>query len=190
MKKHTSMKKLIFNINTSRKSALIDHEVNFIKKGAILLLFVVITCLYSFGQTPVELNTTLTQMTESGDNVLVEEAAGIKSLVNDLRPTVYVGDVVKASGESAPVRADVKAGSISKLSIENSLFEQVELITIRINSPADLSSVLDLSAIQGFTSLKYVRLLCSFECKAEQLGAIVTGNTTGIKVFYSVSIPS
>jgi len=190
MKTHTSMKKLIFSINTSRKSALIGHEVNFIMKGAILLLFIVITSLNSFGQVPVELNSMLTQMTASGDTVLIDEAADIKSLVTEMRPTVYVGDVVKASGESFPVRADVKAEAVSKLGFENVLFEQVELITLRINSQADLSVTLDLSAIQGFTNLKYVRILCSFECTAEQLGAIVTGNTSGIKVFYSVSIPS
>ena len=184
------MKKLTIRINPDKESPLISRPLNLIRKGLILLLFVVITCINSFGQAPVELNSMLVQMTGSGDSVMAEEAAHIKSLVTDIQPTVYVGDVVRASGESVPVCADVKAGAFSKLSIENPLFGQVELITIRINSNADLSTILDLSTIQGFTSLKYIRLLCSFDCTAEQLGAIVTGNTSGIKVFYSISIPS
>jgi hypothetical protein len=184
------MKNLIIRFNTYKKSLVINQAAILIRKGAILILFVALSCINSFGQAPVELGLMLTQMTESNDSVLIKEASHIKSLVIDLHPTVYVGDVVKASGESLPVRADVKAGAVSKLSIENALFERVELITIRINSIADLSASLDLSAIQGFTSLKYVRILCSFEFDAEQLDAIVTGNTTGIKVFYSISIPS
>lgn len=190
LKLQRTMKILINRFDTYKESSAISQAINLIRKGTILILFVVITCLPSFGQTPVELSSMLTQMTESGDTVLVEEATQIRSMVTDLHPTVYVGDVIKASGESSPVRADVKAGAVSKLGVENSLFEQVELITIRINSHADLSAALDLSAIQGFTNLKYVRILCSFDCTAEQLGSIVTGNTSGIKVFYSISIPS
>lgn len=159
-------------------------------KGLILLLFIVSANFHSFGQTVYELNSKLSEMLGSGDTTIINEAAHIRSLITDLQPTVYVDDVVKANNESIPVRADVQAGAVDKLKIHNPLFEQVELITIRINSPADLATVLDLSLIQGFTNLKYVRVLCSFECAAEQISPIVTGNTLGIKVFFSISIPS
>ncbi len=183
------MEKLTLNFG-HKQTILRDQLISLILKSWILVLLVGATNFRSFGQAPVEYNSMLTQMTESGDSALVQEAAYIKSLVTDKQPTVYINDVVKASGSSAPLRADVKAGSVSKLSIENTLFQQVELITLRIDSPEDLSTVLDLSLIQGFTNLKYIRILCSFECSAEQLSTIVTGNSSGIKVFYSVSIPS
>lgn len=182
------MKKL--TLNAYKEYLAMNLAINLIRKVLILIAFFAITSLQSFGQTAVEFGSMLAQMTESGDSALVEEATHIKNLVTDLQPTVYVGDVVKTSNGSLPVRADVRAASIPKLTIENPLFEQVELITIRINSQADLSSSLDLASIQGFTTLKYVRILCSFECTANQLGEIVTGNTIGIKVFYSISIPS
>jgi hypothetical protein len=188
--KTPAMKTLTLNIDTYLKTSKKDWAFNPIRKGVILIFLIVITNICSLGQTPVELNTLLEQMTGSGDSVLVEEANHIKSLVTNLHPTVFIGDVVRASGESDPVRADVKAGAISKLNMENPLFGQVEMITLRINTQADLSALLDLSAIQGFTNLKYVRLLCSFACAAEQLDKIVTGNANGIKVFYSISIPS
>lgn len=186
------MKRLIFCPKplTYRASSMMRNFMLLTLQRLLLILFLVFIGLYTYGQTVLELNSELTEMKASVDTIIAGEAAHIKSLVTDLYPTVYIGDVVKASGESLPVRADVKAGAVSKLSIENSLFEQVELITIRINSSADFTTVVDLSTIQGFTNLKYVILLCSLECTAEQLGAIVTGNTTGIKVFYSVSIPS
>ncbi len=159
-------------------------------KAVILLLFIVSVGLNSFGQSFFELNSKLAEMRESGDTIITREANYIKSLTTELHPTVYVGEDVTAITESLPLRADIKAGSLGKLSIGNPLFEKVELITIRFSSPAELATTLDLSLIQGFMSLRYIRILCSFECDTEQLGAIVTGNTSGIKVFYSISIPS
>ncbi len=184
------MKEFNFSNCTSKRSSVIRQVPNLVRKAVILFFFVFVFGTQTYAQAPVEYRSMIAQMAGSGDTLLVEEAAHIGSLVTDLHPTVYIGDVVRTNNGSTPVRADVKAGSISKLSIENPLFEQVELITIRINSQADLSAQLDLSTIQGFTGLKYVRLLCSFECTAEQLNTIVTGNTAGIKVFYSISIPS
>lgn len=183
------MKKLKLNFNplNTCKSKFPD---NVKVKVLILLLFIVSSNFQSFGQTVYELSSKLSEMNGSGDTTLIKEAAHIKTLVTDLQPTVYVADFVKTSNELVPLRADVQAGAVAKLNIQNPLFEQVELITIRINSSADLATILDLSLIQGFTNLKYVRVLCSFECAAEQISPIVTGNTLGIKVFYSISIPS
>jgi hypothetical protein len=180
------MKRLIFSPKhlNSQKCLLIEV------KRAIFILFLLIIGLNTYGQTVFELKTKLDEMKGSGDTLIIEEADHINRLITDFQPTVYVGDVVKTSNESLPVRANVQAGAVAKLNIQNPLFGLVELINVRIDSPADLITILDLSLIQGFTSLKYVRVLCSFECAPEQLGAIVTGNTSGIKVFYSISIPS
>ena len=186
------MKRLVFCVNllSHNKSSAIDNVVRLIVKSVIFTLLFVSIGLNTNAQIVFEFSSKLAAMKASGNLTAVNEAAHINSLVTDMQPTVYVSDVVNASGVSLPVRADVKAGAVSNLSIANPLFAQVELITIRINSQADLSTTIDLSSIQGFTNLKYVRLLCSFNCTAVQLGAIVTGNNTGIVVFYSISIPS
>jgi hypothetical protein len=119
------------------------------------------------------------------------EAVKIENLVSDLQPTVYISnEEIKNFGETPPVCADLNASSINRLNEENALFSSVELITIRIEQSTDLSASIDLSKLSGFTSLKYIQILCTINCTAAQIANMVTGNNTGIKVFYLVSIPS
>jgi hypothetical protein len=167
---------------------LTDKRV--MQKKIVLVFLILFAVLGLQAQSLRELNKMLADMRVSGIDSVVAEAAHIQGLVSEAQPTVYIGNMLKANDEMPPVRADVTAASISMLSIENALYEQVELITIRLKNPADLSAKLDLSSIQGFTALKYVRILCSFECTPEQLIPVVTGITAGVKVFYSISIPS
>jgi hypothetical protein len=168
-----------------RKSA---HQ--HIGTSALLILFILLTGFNSFGQDLFDLSSKLTEMKATGDSSQIKEANHIKSLVTDLYPTIYIGEVISNNGDSAAVRVDVSAASLDKLSFSNSLLGKVELITIRFNSEAELSNTIDLSLLNGYSSLKYIRLLCPFECSPEKLASIVTGDNSGIMKFYSISIPS
>jgi hypothetical protein len=182
--------KIIFKSAEFCNSGKTSNKKSHFQKKLAVLFFMLCAAISLQAQGIQELNKMMADMKSSGNETLIAEAGHIQSLITDLQPTVYVGNTTKASGETLPVRADVKAGSVAKLYLEDPLFEQVEMITIRINTPSDLATTIDLSAIQGFKSLKYVRILCSFECSAEQVSEIVSGNTTGIKVCYFVSILS
>jgi hypothetical protein len=157
---------------------------------SLIALFALMTGFNSFGQDVFDLSSKLREMNTSGDSSQIREAIHIKSLVTDLYPTIYIGEVVIAKGDSSAVRVDVSATSLGKLSLSNPLFGKVELITIRFNSEAELSSTIDLSSLIGFSSLKYIRLLCLFECSPEKLATVITGDNSGIIKLYSISIPS
>ena len=157
---------------------------------SLIALFALMTGFNSFGQDVFDLSSKLREMNTSGDSSQIREAIHIKSLVTDLYPTIYIGEVIDAKGDSAAVRVDVSATSLDKLSVPNPLFGKVELITIRFNSEAELSNTIDLSLLNGYSSLKYIRLLCPFECSLEKLATVITGGNSGIMKFYSISIPS
>jgi len=182
------MKRLIFCLQ-SQKTKIHDNLFPAKAKGVILLLFIVSVSYYSYGQTVFELGSKLAEMKGSSDTTLIREAARIESLVYHLQPTIYIEEnVLKAYGETPAVRVRVDAQSVGKLLESNPLFSQVELITITINSPADLNFSLNLTSLPGFTKLKYIHFLCSFNCAPESFINLYIPNPQ-VTVFYVVSIP-
>jgi hypothetical protein len=161
---------------------------SFIKNFSLVILFVLTSyCLQA--QNILELNAMLATSKASTDAAVVANSAHLESLINDLQPTVYIGTSVKSNGGAQPVCAEIKAADIQKLKTENSLFSQVELITILVNKTSDMNFVLDLAEISSFTNLKYVYFLVEFDCTIKELQKLYVPKT-GITVMYKVSIPS
>ena len=158
-------------------------------KRAIFILLLVVGSIAQ-GQTVFELRSKLVEMKGSTDSLITKEAVRIESLVYSLQSRLYIlQGVEKTYGIVPPVCATVDAQSVNKLKDADSLFSQVELITIKIDKPDDLNLSLDLTALSGFTNLKYVHFLCSFSCAPEDLSKLLTPNPA-VTVFYIVSLPS
>jgi hypothetical protein len=109
--------------------------------------------------------------------------------VKDVQPTVYVGNTIVSNSDAPPLCADVTAGFVSQLGAGNSLFGQVELITVKLKSAEDQNFVLNLTKIPGFTNLKYVYFLCEYNCAAADLEKLFLPKT-GITVLFKISIGS
>lgn len=141
-----------------------------------------------------ELNSVL-----SGNDVEINQ---IRSLVNDLQPALYyqqgelIGDRVVT-----PLLIDTDAASLNQIYANNPQFSNVQIIRIRLNSPEDLNVNLDISRLEFFPNLKYVYFLCTFDiCEDEssksvcEIGKIskmiISGESSKIKFFYLISIPS
>jgi hypothetical protein len=163
--------------------------ISVMKKLSMVIILTVLTSISLQAQNIMEFNSYLEQAKSSTDPLVNANISHLEHLINDLQPTAYVGSDIKSIGETQPVCVEVKSADIKKLSIANSLFTQVELITIVVNSPADLNFVLDLSKLDSFTNLKFVYFLCEFECKIEEMQKLYLPKA-GITVFYKVSIPS
>jgi hypothetical protein len=186
------MKRPIFcpNYLSSLISSLIDTLVVTNVKRAIFILSLVIIGLSAYGQTAVELKSKLIEMKGSEDTLISKEATKIESLVYNVQPTLYIQQgVEKTYGETPPVRVTVDAQSVNNLKDANQLFSQVELITIKIDNPDDLNLSLDLTALPGFTNLKYIHFLCSINCAPGDIAKLYTLNP-GVTVFYIFSLPS
>jgi len=158
--------------------------------AGFILLMILLSPSFLAAQQVKEMGTLLEEMKQSADAGVRAEAVRLSSLSYDLNSTVYVNsDEIKAFGEGNPVCAEVDTNAISKLYDENPLFGQVELITVRIKDMAGLSNKLDLSALAGFTNLKYIRVLCEINCTAAQVEAMLTGSNANVAACYLVSMP-
>lgn len=145
---------------------------------------------FVFGQSVKEFNAQLAEMKQSSDAAVQDEAVRLESLAFDLQPTVYIDvDGIRAFGDSSPVSAKAEVGALSKLYTDDPLFSQVELLTIKLKSKANLATSLNLSTLNGFPNLKYIRILCEFNCSASQVESILSGTKSGVVICYVVSIP-
>ncbi len=144
-----------------------------------------------------DLDETIGRMQSSSDFKVVSEGQHLQSLAYDLHPTLYIrnGNLSNPDG-SAPKCVDIDASSVWKLYEDNLQFSEVELITIRIEQPGDLAIVVNLANFQGFTNLKYLCILSTFEicfspgCVVTMISPMVQG-TDGSEalILYKVSIP-
>jgi hypothetical protein len=165
------------------------------------IIFVFSLSVVASSQTIEKLSNRLALIKKSSDLSLQQEGGRLNSLVNDLHPTLYFqnGEFVKNESQEQPLVITSDAASLHKLYIENKLFKSVELLCIKVNSPDDLNTVINLSAIKGFKKLKFVYLLFTFNPCFDSLVtdscgySVVSKMFNGIencnyKVFYEISI--
>ena len=168
-----------------------DNFSDQFRTGVIFTLFIVFFALNTSAQTLQEYRTMIAAMKSSADPGIRSQATHLESLVFQLQPKMHiVNSVSTITGGTSPVCLETDDKSVLLLGTVKPLFQTVELITVRLNGPSDLDFVLNLAALSGFGSLKYVQFLCSFQCDPKVISALFTGNKPGITVFYNISIPN
>ncbi|WP_339916705.1 hypothetical protein [Yeosuana marina] len=107
-------------------------------------------------------------------------------------PTHYFekGTLKSVYKSSDPVKLTFEdSESLKSLNKSNSKNNQVELITIILNSSNDLSNSIDLTSNTDLNKLKYVFVKCNFNCSENQIQKFIKTNAE-IRIFYSSQNPS
>jgi len=148
-------------------------------------------------QAALDLDETIASMLASSDPLVVAEGQHLQSLAYNIHPTIFIrsGNLTYPEGSTAEC-VDSDASSVWTLYEDNPLFNQVELITIRIEQESDLATVLNLDNLQAFTNLKYIYFLCNFEicsspgCEAALISQMVQGSDNPeVLILYKISVP-
>jgi hypothetical protein len=166
-----------------------EFFINQVIKKSFLSLLMLFFALNISAQTLQEYGDMIATMKASPDPAIRIQADHLDSLVFKTQSKIYIKNFVEeVYGDTPPVCLQTDAQSVGMLSQAKPLYQTVELITINLNGPNDLNFVLDLAALPGFESLKYVHFFCSYECNPQSIGALFLSNNPGITVFYSISI--
>lgn len=116
--------------------------------------------------------------------------AQLRTLVNDLHPSVYIVEGLVKVREQKPKCLFLDAESLTVAEPEAFARGGIELITIDVKSSSELSQRLDLNSLRGFTQLRYVHVRSSILCQPEQLLAMVQNIPTNVKVLVTIEEPS
>lgn len=129
------------------------------------------------------------RMTKSASNSETEmNIQLIKSLVYDVKPTVFIEDQqLKHFEDQAPEVADVSSNSLQLLKNDSPLFKKVELLKIKLNSSSENIKI-DFDELTGFKSLKYIYVECSFNCSVSDIENMFF-NTGDLKILYLITQP-
>lgn len=144
-----------------------------------------------FGQDyrTIELNSLLTSPANYSEVVDEEAVKEIHGLIYDLNPTIFISDSGSSVfGDEAPVKLEFDAGSFQELYTSNPAFNEVKLLAIKIEGPADYSNSLDLSTLPAFQNLKYIFVECAFDCDSTQIQNMFS-NVDDVVVLYLVATP-
>ncbi|MEA5111041.1 hypothetical protein SDC9_23386 [bioreactor metagenome] len=189
------------NLNTSRQPRA---ERAYGLSGAAWLLGLMLLLLTAGlqAQTLRQLDRQIATMLASPNTAIVNEGQHLQSLVADLYPTLYIikGEL-SYNGGNYPVRVECDAASITSLYQPLPSYSGVEIIIIKMNSPAELGARVDLTRLTAFSQLKYIYFLCTFDvcpefnqsrtCVEDRLSPMLSGPGDGVMMMlYKVSVPS
>lgn len=131
---------------------------------------------------------------DSSENSSMRSSVTIPNeLLHGNNPTIYIqnSEIINVTGTESPtVLKLLDASSNSLLQANNRSYNSVQVITITLNQMSDLNNRLDLSRINGFTSLRYVYVKCLFECSDDQVRNYLMNADSVTTVFYKVVNPS
>lgn len=126
--------------------------------------------------------------TSKSSNTTNPAAQSIENLLYKAQPSVYYyAGVLNTYGEK-PRNLFTDIASLNGLNNPNLLKNNIEMITIRINSANDLNATIDLSQFSSFKNLKYVYLLSGVNANAQQFATMVTNPQERLRVFYKVQL--
>ena len=113
------------------------------------------------------------------------QAQRVKSLVKNLNDASYVanGQITQYGNKPVVIYAD--AASLSQLNQAGAIQQSVELLTININAPSDLSQTLNLAFLADNPQIKYIHLLSKIAASPAALTGLIQGNNLLIPVFYT-----
>ncbi|MFT3796702.1 hypothetical protein [Flavobacterium sp.] len=113
-------------------------------------------------------------------------AQSVEDLVYKLQPSQYLKNgMVKTYGEK-PRHLFLDKQSLNGLNNPALLKNNIDIVTIRINSANDLIGTIDLSLFSSFKSLKYVHIVSAVPATSSQLSNLVSNAEERLSVFYSI----
>lgn len=165
-----------------------QKKITSVLSSLIILLF--LTPLSSFSQKyqALDLDHILKANNKSQMSSNSVDYEGIKSLVYDLHPTVYIEDQqVKNFDEDKPIKVEVYSNSINLLTTKNPLFNSVELLVFK-SFDGHTSTQIDISGLQSFENLKFIYVECAANCSVSTIEKMFS-NTGNIPVIYQITTP-
>lgn len=126
------------------------------------------------------------EQTSRGSASSYSAARSVEELVYNVQPAQYLSSgVVKTYGEK-PRHLITDKQSLTGLNNPALLKNNVDIVSIKINSASDLSGTIDLSLFSSFTSLKYVRIISAVPTTAAAINQMIVNPDERLTVFYSI----
>ncbi len=153
----------------------------------LILLLSCFSCLHAQNRDPSDFS--IVSLTEQFQRLGSgsDEATRLRAMLEDVQPSVYIGDGKMNVYGEAPVCLFIDFQALPSLP-QFVIPTSVELVTIRVDSP-DTASKIDMSLFSAMPNLRYLYLLSATPRSESVLRTMMTSNATSeydFQIFYNV----
>ena len=184
------------NINQLNNNLLFKIHPNLIMKQLVLLLIVAFYSATISAQTssvndppPVmELKAYLTTLKSSNVNSRSANTGSqnVENLIYKVQPSIYFNSgQVKTYGEK-PRSLFTDVRSLNRINNSTLLKNNIEIVTIKINSSNELNSTIDLSVFSSFKNLKYIYIVSNVSTSDKALSKMIVNYNEKYSIFYTI----
>ena len=124
------------------------------------------------------LDATKNRPSPSSDKVL--------SFMNDLQPSIYISNKGIETYGDLPTCLFIESALINTTSYSNLEINNIEFITIKINTLSDLNSSIDLNVFEPFPKLKYLYLIASIACNENDIIKLLKNRNLNHQIIYTI----
>ena len=114
------------------------------------------------------------------------EKTDLEKLLYEDQPSIYFNDGdIKTYGEN-PKNFFVEFQYLNKISNSNLLKNNIEIVTIKINSKNELNSTIDLSVFSSFKKLKYVYISSNVAINESTISKMIRNYDEKYTIFFTI----
>jgi hypothetical protein len=110
----------------------------------------------------------------------------LNDLVSQVKPSIYFYQGEIKSYGDYPTNLYTDASSLGQLNSTISEKQNIEIVTIRINTASRLSTAIDLSFFSNFPNLKYIYILSNVETTESVIAGLIRNNEERFTIFYKI----
>ena len=190
----TNSPNVLFN---HRAIVLLEKTSQVMKQKLLLTLMLVFFCTVSFAQDRRSESIIVTDVNSilfpSGTSARIASTnAGevnyerVRNLITQVQSsTYYFEGSVKTFG-AAPTNLFTDLGSLNQINNAITLKDNIEIVTIRINTPSELNSTIDFAAFSNFPNLKYIYFITKLNTTSDNIASHIVNYDSRFNLFYKI----
>jgi hypothetical protein len=193
-------------MKTNSPNVLFNHQANLLlektsqvmKQKLLLILMLVSLCTVGFAQSGrssesgtivvTDVNSILFPSGTSARMVSNSEVntVRVRELITQVQSsTYYFEGVVKTYG-AVPTNLFTDLSSLSQVNNSITQKENIEIVTIRINTASELNSTIDLAVFSNFPNLKYIYFITKLNTTSSNIAGHLANYDNRFNIFYKL----
>ncbi len=195
----TNSPNVLFN---HRAKSLLEKTSQVMKQKLLLFLLLVSFCLTGFAQgsrtasnesiVVTDVNSILfpsgssssARVASPGNSTV--DATRVRDLISNVQQsTYYFEGRVKTYGET-PTNLNTELSSLNQLDNVITQKDNIEIVTLRINSAGELNSTIDLAAFANFPRLKYIYFITKVNTTSSNIASHIVNYDSRFNLLYKI----
>ena len=190
----TSSPNVLFNLQ------VMLEKTSQIMRQKLLLILMLISFSVSYAQriptrngniTVTDVNSILfpssnTSARVSAANTAEINAERLRSLITQVQSSTYFYEgTVNTYGE-IPTNLFTDLGSLNQIDRSIALKDNIEIVTVRINTASELNSTIDLAAFSNFPNLKYIYFITKLNTTSDNIATRISNYDSRFSILYKI----